>query len=372
MENQILIKSLNQFNAKLPVEEASMPPAHWYTDEGFYKKEIDHIFKKTWQPVARKSQLQVANSYIAGVTVGIPWVITRAEDGVLRAFYNVCSHKGREVVRGNGVAKNCELTCGYHAWKFKLEGELKSAPQIAGIKNFDRKTMGLVSLNVCEWGNWIFINGDMDAAPFINQISELNQQLESRQFTKLSFHSQKSWIIDCNWKVYIDNYLDGGYHIPFMHPSLNEQLNMDSYRTILFDRYSVQTSGANRANDVAGLSYDHKQRIGEGSIYAWVYPNFMINLYGNCLDTNYVVPKGVDQCEVFYEFYFLETEGAEAQNFIKTSIEQSDLTQKEDIEICESVQVGLNSGVYRPGRYAPQVEMGEYHFHQLLHRDLLN
>lgn len=362
---------LDEFNSSLPIEEAKMPPAHWYIDTDFHKLEQERIFKRTWQPVARISELTEANTYISGVTAGIPWVITRDEENKLHAFYNVCSHKGREVVRGRGCAKSCELTCGYHAWKFKLNGELKSAPQMAGIRNFDRANMGLIPLNVCEWGNWIFINGDADAKPFEQQVPELTEMLNKRKFGRLKFHSSKSWVINCNWKVYIDNYLDGGYHIPFMHPSLNEQLNMGSYSTVLFNRYNVQTSGATLKDEgVAGLGYDPKARIGDGSIYAWVYPNFMLNLYGDCLDTNYVVPKGTDQCEVFYEFYFLDTEGKAAEEFIEASIKQSDVTQIEDIEICESVQVGLKSGVYRPGRYAPSLEIGEYQFHQILKQDL--
>jgi len=366
--NTEITHTLNAFNNLLPVEEASMPPGDWYTNEAFYKKEIENIFKKTWQPVVRKAELTEANSYVSGVTFGIPWVITRSDEGNLHAFYNVCSHKGREVVKGCGKTKNCELVCGYHAWKFKLNGELKSAPQIAGIKNFDRKDMGLIPLNVCEWGNWIFINGDESATPFEYHVPELTTQLDERNMKSLKFHSAKSWVINCNWKVYIDNYLDGGYHIPYMHPTLDQQLDMSSYDTVLFEKYSVQSSKATSTAD-SDLNYNPQERIGAGSIYAWIYPNFMMNLYGNCLDTNYVVPKGTDQCEVFYEFYYLENE---SEKFIEESIKQSDITQIEDIEICESVQVGLKSGVYRPGRYAPSLEKGEYHFHQMVKNNLLN
>jgi choline monooxygenase len=121
---------------------------------------------------------------------------------------------------------------------------------------------------------------------------------------------------------------------------------------------------------------DPSVRIGPGAIYAWIYPNFMLNRYGPCLDTNYVVPLGPDRCRVDYEFFFLgngdgDGDGdEEARRFVEQSIEQSAVTQREDIAICESVQLGLGSRHYDTGRYAPRVEIGEHHFHRLLAADL--
>jgi len=362
LEDQIRV-----FDPTLKIEHASMPPASWYTEKSFLQLEYKNIFRNSWQPVARSSQLTEANSYITGVTAKVPWVITLDENKKIRAFYNVCSHKGREIVRGCGKAKNCELVCGYHAWKFKLDGALKSAPQMGGIKNFNTDEMGMLPIAVEQWGNWIFINGSNNPPPLAASLGELTSMLDDRKWMNLKFHSTKEWIINCNWKVYIDNYLDGGYHIPFMHPSLDAQLNMDSYKTVLFDKYNIQTSGATNLESNKDLNFNPQQRIGDGSIYAWTFPNFMLNLYGDCLDTNYVLPIDENTCVVRYEFYYADIEGPEAKEFIATSIEQSDVTQIEDIEICESVQLGLNSGVYRRGRYAPRLEIGEHQFHQLLH-----
>ncbi|MBT5094253.1 MAG: aromatic ring-hydroxylating dioxygenase subunit alpha [Halobacteriovoraceae bacterium] len=358
-------EKLNSFDSSLPIDSAWMLPASWYTDSDFLALEKELVFKKSWQPVALLSQLEEENSYVTGVTADIPWVITRGPEGELRAFYNICRHKGREVVRGCGKAERGELVCGYHAWKFNTEGKLKSAPKMGGVKNFNLDEMSLVPLAVEAWGNWAFINGDLNAEPLSRQLKELNKRFDERSIEKYKFHSTKEWIINCNWKVFNDNYLDGGYHIPFMHPSLDAQIDMENYKTECFENYNIQSSPANQKN--GELSYDHKERIGDGSIYAWVYPNFTLNLYGNCLDSNYVTPLGEDKCHVRYEFYFTEDCSEE---FIENSIAQSDVTQVEDIEICESVQVGLKSGAYTAGRYAPQLEVGEYHFHQLLAKNL--
>jgi choline monooxygenase len=131
----------------------------------------------------------------------------------------------------------------------------------------------------------------------------------------------------------------------------------------------VQTCAPAEQAD-ARIDYDARQRIGDGAIYAWIYPNLMLNRYGSCLDTNYVVPLAHDTCKVIYEFYFLDSEGEAGREFVRRSMEQSALTQQEDIEICESVQRGLGSFSYLPGRYAPRVEHGEHQFHRLLHAEL--
>ena len=155
-----------------------------------------------------------------------------------------------------------------------------------------------------------------------------------------------------------------------MHPTLDAQIDMRSYRTELFERYSVQTANA-RGDDDARIDYAASERIGSGALYAWVYPNVMLNRYGPCLDLNHVVPLDAGSCRVDYEFYFDAELGDDAEAFVRGSIEQSDVTQAEDIAICESVQRGLRSGSYDRGRYAPRVEQGEHHFHGLLAADLL-
>jgi choline monooxygenase len=156
-----------------------------------------------------------------------------------------------------------------------------------------------------------------------------------------------------------------------MHPSLNAQIDIASYRTETYARSSIQSCSPIEAGNTSA-DRARALRIGERAIYAWLYPNFMLNRYGPCLDINHVVPLGPTRCRVDYEFFFDPDslgDTASAQAFIKQSIEQSDLTQQEDVAICESVQVGLASASYDRGRYAPQVEQGEHHFHCLLSED---
>ena len=136
--------------------------------------------------------------------------------------------------------------------------------------------------------------------------------------------------------------------------------------------WTMQQSSAPAAGPDERLDYDSGARIGARAVYAWVWPNWMLNRYGPCLDTNLVVPLGPDRCQVHYEFFFLDVEGVDNASFITESIEQSAVTQREDIAICESVQIGLRSSGYERGRYAPRVETGEHHFHRLLAAGLTN
>lgn len=353
------------FDASLPIERAWTPPSSWYTDPTIYALERRVTFRDHWHPVAHVADLAEPGSYVSGCLAGEPWVVVR--DGAeLRAFSNVCRHKGREVVTGSGRAG--ELVCGYHAWRYDLGGRLRKAPRTGGIAEFDREAMGLPALGVDSWGPWVFIHADADAPPVRTTHFEVDERLSASSWSSLSFAGRATWELACNWKVYVDNYLDGGYHVPHMHPTLDAQLDMSSYRTELFDTCSIQSCAPARGED-SRIAYPPTSRIGERAIYAWLYPAFMINRYGPCMDTNLVIPLGVDRCRVEYEFYFERTEGDEAERFIAASMAQSDVTQREDIAICESVQRGLGSSRYDRGRYAPTVEQGEHHFHRLLAAD---
>ena len=349
--------AIAQFDPSLPIERASMPPGSWYTEPDFYRLEQRAVLWRSWQPVCRVAEVADPGDRMAGCFAGLPWVVARTSDGELVAYENVCRHKGAEVLK-RGPSHGDAMVCQYHGWTYDLTGRLRKAPKIAGIQDFDREAFGLRPLATEVWGHWVFINEDLTAPPLSSRLTPLTDMLDATAWTDLTWVDGASWVLECNWKVYVDNYLDGGYHIPILHPTLDSQLDMASYRTDLYDTFNVQTSPASDAPQGG--------RIGPGAVYAWMHPNFMLNRYGTCLDTNWVIPLGPDRCRVQYDFFFEETESSEAKALIAQSIEQSAITQREDIYISECVQNGLASGRYTPGRYAPRQEMGEYQFHRLL------
>jgi choline monooxygenase len=336
------------FDADAPIEEASMPPSAWYTDPGFYELERRALFSTSWQPLARAAELEAPGCYTSGCFAGEPWVLVRDGEAV-RGFHNVCRHKGREVVTGAGVAES--LTCGYHGWRYRLDGGLDSAPRIAGIRGFDRAAMSLPPLAVQRWGPWIWASADAGAALSID--AELDRRLAATGWDELRYAGRRSYALACNWKVFVDNYLDGGYHVATAHPSLADQIDTGGYTTELLERCSIQSAPPRPG----------RPRIGGGALYAFLFPNVMLNRYGPCLDSNWVVPLAPDRCEVVFEFYF---EAGVDDGFAAESMAEADRIQREDIALCESVQRGLTSSSYDTGRYAPRLEIAEHHFHRLL------
>ncbi len=356
------------FEPGLALARAVTPPSCWYLDDDIHRLELAEVFGRSWQPVALVQQLREPGSAVGGVFAGaIPWLVLRDLDGELRAFHNVCRHKAALMLDGE---RRCnELVCPYHGWVYGLDGRLRTARQLGGIQDFDRQAMSLPPMAVEIWGPFVCVNPDPEALSLRSQTPEISAAFDATGWERLHWLGRRSYPIRCNWKVFVDNYLDGGYHIPNMHPTLDAQLDMPGYRTICYERSSLQTS-APTAREDHGLDYDVGERLGQGALYAWLYPTFMLNRYGPVLDTNWVVPRGPDAIEVVFDFFFEEVEGAEAQAFIARSMAQTHVTQLEDVAVSEQVQVGLGSSSYDTGRYAPGVEVGIHHFHRLLAADL--
>jgi choline monooxygenase len=233
----------------------------------------------------------------------------------------------------------------------------------------DPERFGLIPIAAQAWGPFVFVYLGQNPPALTEQLSELEPRLASTAPEKLRFAARCIYDMKCNWKVYVDNYLDGGYHVAHLHRGLAGQLDLKSYRTEIFRRLSIQSCRSGGPGD-PGAEGDFPERIGGGALYAWVYPNFMINRYGPVMDTNLVLPLSRNRTRVVFDYYFEGTEGREAQEFIQKSIGASHTVQEEDVAISESVQDGLSSGAYDRGIYAPAFEAPMYHFHRLLAADL--
>ena len=358
---------ISRFDPTLPIERAFTPPASWYVRPEFLELERERVFRRTWQAVGRLDQVPRPGDYFAGCIVDDPYVVVRDQEGSLRAFHNVCRHHAAEVCAGDGNLT--ELACPYHGWTYRLDGRLSRAPRLGQNDVFDREQFSLKPAAVQAWGPLIFIHLGDKPGPLEAQLAQLAPRLAASSTGDLKFVARRSYEVRCNWKVYVDNYLDGGYHVSVLHKALAGQLDLDTYVTELFERVSVQSCRSpEKAPAEAGG--DFAERIGDEALYAFVYPNFMLNRYGPILDTNLVVPVGHDRTRVIFDFYFRDTEGSSAKEFIERSIDASHRVQEEDVSICESVQRGLGSPAYDRGVYAAGVEMAAHHFHRLLAADL--
>ena len=366
--NQKLAATLALYNDSAPLAEAFTIPAPWYLDASVAERERTHVFSNTWQAVGRLGQVASPGDFFTTELAGEPLLIVRDAQGQLRAFYNVCRHHAAAVASAPcGHAQS--FRCPYHGWNYGLDGTLKGMPEFAGVCNFRREENGLVPVAVGTWENFIFISLSPNPAPLAEFLGDLIARIAPLQLTSLHFHSRKEYILNCNWKVYVDNYLDGGYHVPHLHKGLNSVLDYTHYTIENGANYCLQSSPMVASDNPDAHADVSATRTGDRAWYYWLYPNFMLNIYDGVMDTNLVLPLGVNKCRVIFDFFFADI-SPERAAYNAASVATSNTVQDEDEAICESVQRGLASRAYGAGRLSVRREAGEHLFHRVLARDL--
>jgi choline monooxygenase len=358
----------SRFTLDPQIATASTPPASWYTDPEMLNLEREKIFRTTWQYAASLDLLRLPGNYAAVDVVGMPVILTRGQDGVLRAFHNVCRHRAGVVAHGCGNRKS--LQCQYHGWLYGLDGKLKNAPEFDGVENFNKDDFGLIPVRVETWGGYAFVNIDGSAPPLLEVLGKIPEETSGFDFNELRKVERRDYVINCNWKVYIDNYLEG-YHIPIAHPGLFKEVDYDNYRVDAFRYYSSQYAPIRpvRSEDPGGRVFT-ELKGDEQAHYYWIFPNFMFNTYPGNVQINIIVPLSHDKTLTIFEWYYAGPGTPEAWNNLQDGIAFSDNVQKEDIQLCEDVQRNLQSGVYHQGRYSVKRENGVHHFHGLVNEFL--
>jgi len=356
---------LARYDDQAPLAEASTIPASWYIDRRVARLEATSVFAKTWQMIGRAEQVQKPGQFVTANVAGEPILAVRGADGVLRAFYNVCSHHAAAVVT-EPYGQASILRCPYHGWNYGLDGSLKGVPEFDGVKNFDRNQNGLVPVKVETWENFVFVNLDPKAAPLRDSLGGLVNRVAPLGISKLHYFDSRTYDIACNWKVFVDNYLDGGYHVPHLHKGLSSVLDYKQYTIETEDRYCLQSSPMVASDEDAATGATRK---GDRARYLWQYPNLMINCYEGYMDTNLTLPIDADHCRVIFDFYFADVSG-ERRKHNQQSVAVGARVQEEDLGICEAVQRGLKSRAYGAGRLSVRREAGEHLFHRLLAANL--
>jgi choline monooxygenase len=358
---------INAYRRDAPLARAHTIPATWYTDPRVFDLERQTVFTRSWQVAGRIEELRAQGDYVAcELSSGEPILVARAQDDTLRGFFNVCRHHAAAVV-ADGAGSARQFRCPYHGWTYALDGTLKGTPDFADVCDFERSANGLVPLDCAVSQKWVFAR-TAGGGPSLDDYlgADLSKQLHTLGLGDLHWMERRHYAIDCNWKVFVDNYLDGGYHIPLVHGGLDSVLNFSEYTIETGERFCLQSSPMSKegADLLTG-----SVRQGDRASYYWIYPNFMINCYGRAMDTNLVIPRSVDRTDVIFDFYFDDV-SADASARNRASIDVSHQIQLEDNSICVSVQRGLRSRAYEAGRLSVRREAGEHLFHRLLHADL--
>jgi choline monooxygenase len=349
------------------IARAATIPARLYTDPVYHELERDRIFARTWQLAARTEQLQRTGDYVA-VEVGGERVVLVRDGDAVRGFHNICLHRAGPVAEGCGRRQT--LQCRYHGWTYDLTGGLIRAPEMEGVEAFSREEMRLLPVQVAVWGPLVFVNLDLKAPPLSHFLEDIPARAERFQAAGMRWVMRKDYELACNWKVYVDNYLEG-YHVPVVHPGLHKELDYDGYRVETYRYYSRQhaplrpvRSGDASRRYVATSAEDEPQ-------YYWLFPNVMLNVYFGQMQTNIVEPLDHQRTRVSFEWFALAPPMDPANDEAwSRMVAFSDEIQGEDVEICEAVQKNLRSRVYDRGRYSAKRENGVHHFHALLHEFL--
>ncbi len=334
-------------------------PSNFYLDPAVLEQEKERVFARTWQIVGRAEQVAKPGDYFTTELVGEPLLITRDTEGKLRGFYNVCRHRAGPPATGCGNRK--VFRCGYHGWTYALDGKLLNAPECEGVENFRVEEFALRSVRTEEWGGQIFVNLDDSAEPLLQWLGEMPQQAKRFGFERMKLAARRNYLMDCNWKTYIDNFLEG-YHLPSVHPSLNRELDYSQYTTETYAHYSRQLSPIRGPENEKNVQRRYAQAKGDDvAEYFWVFPNWMLNCYPDNVSLNIVLPLGAEKCVAIFEWYF--PEAAHGSGVPEQTVKFSDEIQLEDGAICEEVQKRLRSRSYQRGRYSVKQEKCLHHFH---------
>ena len=351
-------------------------PAEWYTRDDVFALEQERIFHRCWQYVGYAEQVAKAGNFITCALGNVPVVVVRDGEGALRAFANVCRHRGSTLVL-EAAGSRKTIQCHYHGWTWNLDGSLRAAPRCNEQPEFDMGEFPLVSLKVESWGPLLFVNPDPAAAPLGATLGELPEIVAATGLDLAALrHRQRSdYDIAANWKVVVENYNEC-YHCPIAHPSFADLFDMETYKVVTeYEYFSIQRGSVTdsfREGTKTGY-FDAREAVLDAGIRdglsAFIWPAITLDITPGPanLVVGAVIPVGPHRTlQVFDAFYADGVDDAQVEG-MRAFGQQ---VQSEDIVLCESVQRGLRSGFYHQGKLMATRENGIQHFQRLVHRTL--
>jgi phenylpropionate dioxygenase-like ring-hydroxylating dioxygenase large terminal subunit len=334
-------------------------PWTWYSDPEVLRREGDRIFARSWQYAGHTGQVAESGSFFATLAGPIPVVVTRARDGALRAFVNVCRHRGHVVASGAGSRET--LQCPYHAWTYGLDGSMRAAPRADREPGFDFGELALRAISVDTWGPFVFVNPDPAAAPLAEALGDIPARLaEIVDVHTLEFRFRSEFELDANWKIACENFLEC-YHCTVAHPGFTAAVDVspDAYRLEVHGLTSSQLGPLRRNGDsfLAGGEVPRSQ-------FHFLWPNFGINVFPGRpnLSCGPILPAGPERTVRFLDYFFAPDAD---QAWVDELLAFDDQIGREDTALVEGVQRGVRAGVLADGRLLSESERLVAHFQRL-------
>ena len=342
-----------------PLLEAGTLPPDCYTSQDFFRREVETVFLKAWNFIGREDRVPQAGDYFAFAFVGVPVVVVRGRDGVVRAFANTCRHRGAKVMSGEG---NCRtFSCPYHAWTYAIEdGRLVGAMDMDDTRDFDRKDHGLLQLRLESWAGFLFLNFDREAEPLRAWLGDLPDLLACYRLDRMATTRRVEYDLACNWKIYVENAMES-YHVPTVHQHTIQKQKRDHNPPIaangqycgLFTRHE-----GSRALLPGMQGFPHIETLegnaAAGSFYILIYPSTMLGLTFDCMWWLELHPLDAGRTKLTVGSCFPEstTRRDDFERLADNYYRRWNISIAEDNDVSDLQQEGLSSPFARAGRFS--------------------
>jgi Rieske 2Fe-2S family protein len=334
-------------------------PARYYTDTNLFQRELDTIFGQMWFCGGRTEQIPNPGDYFLCEVAGESLIVTRENGGAIRAFYNVCRHRGTRICRDEHGKFAGRIQCPYHGWTYGLDGKLLGAPHMDEA-GFCREDYALHAVNADVWDGNILLNLAARPEPLAAQLMDLPQKFSAWRMHQLCTYKQLVYDVKANWKLIISNYNEC-LHCPILHPmfsrvsdsmSGNNDQPQPAYiggsMEFRAGAQTMSTDGQRRRDYLPALSEEQRKLV----LYYTVYPNLLLSLHPDYVMAHRLWPQAVDHTGVVCEWYFHPKEMAKPNFQGDDAVQFWDATNREDWAISELSQKGISSRAYVPGPYS--------------------
>jgi Rieske 2Fe-2S family protein len=343
-----------------PRGSGCMLPREAYTSEATLAWEREHLFAAGWVCAGRSADLAAPGDRRSVRITDDAIVLVRGDDGVLRAFYNVCRHRGHELMPCGATAQRAAIHCPYHGWTYALDGTLRATPRFDAPANFDASAHGLVPLRVEEWHGWAMVNVSGDARPLAEWTGGLDQLVAPYGCADLVVAATHEYVAATNWKLPIENYHEC-YHCPVIHPELcvvSPPTSGDNFDlpgawfggTMDLEAHAetMSMSGKSGASPLPGLDGTQRRQV----LYIGLFPNLLLSLHPDYVMTHRIEPRASGESWVECQWLFAREE-VDRDGFDPAyAVDFWDVTNRQDWSACEGVQRGIASRGYRPGPFS--------------------
>jgi Rieske 2Fe-2S family protein len=334
-------------------------PGRYYTDPDLFRDELERFFCQTWVCAGRAGQIPRPGDYFLRQIAGESIIVTRDASGEVRAFYNVCRHRGTRLCTSAEGAFPGRIQCPYHGWTYALDGSLIGAPHMQE-SDLCREDYPLHKISAAVWDGHIFINLAAQPEPLLAQLADLPQRFAPWRMQDLQMHKRIVYEVQANWKLIVINYNEC-FHCPVLHPCLNRLTNylgadndppqptyIGGSMGFRGDAQTMSLDGRRRREYLPGLNEVQRKQV----YYYAIYPNLFLSPHPDYVMTHTLWPRAVDRTEVICEWHFHPAEMAKPDFHADDAIDFWDLTNREDWHISELSQAGISSRAYSPGPYS--------------------